>query len=662
MTGIKKIAALVLLCLASYSLSLAQVNEKQRFEKWPPYMAKMRENCIKHSMECNLDDVNAYFAAAGKSKIKDCISWGYFFKIYYYTSISPQIDSAEHALSIMEREKMNETDIVGSKFNIISYYQFVGNPVKAVALCRSILNTSKDKPVIVEANFNILLLYYSLGMYKQAAAKAIGLCDFCKQITNKESYHYNLANIYSCAAEYLVCDGKFKEALPYLKKCDSTLAHDGMYSPAVGNNDMRFATITWCKYYLGINDLKNEKLQIKKLKSYKSAPLTAYSYQMEAEYYLKLKEYSKANEARNKMVKAFNDIGQDSEDVRSTMMGAQISKGLGDYKTACAFYEKGFSKNDSLRRQADELKTSEYAVKLNLNKAEIEKSELKAKAEHYHLQLVIMVMIITLIVFAAAVILIFYLRKMNRKLNSSNLKLKKAYDHVERLNKMKNEFIHNISHEIRTPLNSIVGFSQMIESEDEGNKQYSALLRENSNRLLHIVDNMLNISDIESCSLDTSSVNINGCCIVAMKAISEALSGSVKLIYEPSDTKLVINTNKDRLTQVISHILENAAKFTKSGTITLGYVSESSPILDKSNTQDKFHSDCLHIYVKDTGPGIPEDKTEWVFERFTKINNFVWGNGLGLSICKTIINRLGGTISIDSSYKDGCKIDIFLPR
>lgn len=647
MTGIKKIAVLVLLCLTSYPLSFAQTNEKQRFEKWPPYMAKMREECIKRSTECNLYDVNTYFAAARKSKVKDCISWGYYFKIYYFTTLSPQIDSAEHALSIMEREKMNETDIIGAKFNIISYYQFVGNPVKAVALCRSILNTSKDKPVIVEANYNILLLYYSLGMYKQAAVKAIELCDFCKQITKKESYHYNLANIYSCAAEYLVCDGKFKEALPYLKKCDSTLAHDGMYSPAVGNNDMRFATITWCKYYLGINDLTNAKLQIEKLKSYKSAPLLAYSYQMEAEYYFKLKEYSKANEARNKMAKAFNDIGQSSEDVRNTLMGAKISMGLGDYKTACAFYEKSISKNDSLQRQADEFKTSEYAVELNLNKAEIEKSELGAKAEHYRFQMLTLITIFILIVFAAAIIFIIYLRRMNRKLHQSNVELQKAYRHVDKLNSIKNDFIHNISHEVRTPLNSIVGFSQMIEPNNEEQKQYADIIKENSSRLLHIVDNMLNVSDLESCSIEESPVKINDCCLSAIKNASGNISKNVEMIYKPRDRELSINSNNERITQVITHLLENAAKFTKSGNITLGYDTEASR---------------LHVYVKDTGPGIPADKTEWVFERFTKINTFVWGNGLGLSICKTIVEKLGGKISIDSSYKEGCKIDIFLPK
>ena len=235
------------------------------------------------------------------------------------------------------------------------------------------------------------------------------------------------------------------------------------------------------------------------------------------------------------------------------------------------------------------------------------------------------------------------LEMMKRELMSSKEK-------AEMSDNLKSAFLANMSHEIRTPLNAIVGFSHLIaESDDaEERKTYYNIVNANNERLLQLINEILDLSKIESGIVEFSfgPVNLHYLCKEVHDAhIFRTLQG-VSLVYEPSDESLMIETDKNRVFQVISNLIGNAVKFTKEGSISYGYELVDNQIV--------FH-------VTDTGTGIEPEKVGRVFERFAKLNQHAQGTGLGLSICKSIVERLGGQISVSSEFGVGTTFMFTLP-
>lgn len=207
-----------------------------------------------------------------------------------------------------------------------------------------------------------------------------------------------------------------------------------------------------------------------------------------------------------------------------------------------------------------------------------------------------------------------------------------------------------MSHEIRTPLNAIVGFSRIIaESENtEERKEYYNIVEANNERLLQLINEILDLSKIEAGIVEFSiaAVRLHPLCKEIHDAHVFRCPSGVELIFDPSDEDILIDSDKNRIFQVISNLIGNAFKFTTKGSISYGYHREGETIV--------FH-------VTDTGTGIAPEKIGKVFERFVKANNFAQGTGLGLAICKTIIERLGGKISVTSELKKGTTFIFTLP-
>lgn len=236
------------------------------------------------------------------------------------------------------------------------------------------------------------------------------------------------------------------------------------------------------------------------------------------------------------------------------------------------------------------------------------------------------------------------LEMMKRELQASKEK-------AEHSDKLKSAFLANMSHEIRTPLNAIVGFSNLIaESADaEERKSYYNIVEVNNERLLQLINEILDLSKIESGIVEFTfgPVNLNNLCREVHDAHVFRTPQGVKLIYEQANDGLMIETDKNRVFQVLSNLIGNAFKFTKEGYISYGYKLNDAGMI-------VFH-------VTDTGTGIEEEKVGRVFERFAKLNNFAQGTGLGLSICKTIIERLGGNIYVNSEIGKGTTFSFTLP-
>ena len=227
---------------------------------------------------------------------------------------------------------------------------------------------------------------------------------------------------------------------------------------------------------------------------------------------------------------------------------------------------------------------------------------------------------------------------------------------AEEADRMKSVFLANMSHEIRTPLNAIVGFSDVIgstydELSEEERADFVRLISINSEHLVRLIDDVLDLSKIESntikftftdCSLQSLMMDIEK--EQAMKPISEI---EIRASFPNED--VYINTDATRLKQVVCNFINNARKFTEKGYIHFGYAV------------DPVNADFVNIFVEDTGSGIPQECQKDIFDRFYKVDTFKQGTGLGLSICKTIVEHLQGDISVESEMGRGSRFTVILP-
>ena len=224
--------------------------------------------------------------------------------------------------------------------------------------------------------------------------------------------------------------------------------------------------------------------------------------------------------------------------------------------------------------------------------------------------------------------------------------LRVAKEKAENLDRLKSAFLANMSHEIRTPLNAIVGFaSLLIESDDKKERQdYVDIMQENTELLLQLISDILDLSKIEAGTLDFTMdhLDIKSFCEDIMRNYDIKEDKPVPVLLAPDLPEYYIYTDKKRLMQVITNFINNALKFTNEGQIMLEY-------------RYKAESNEIEFAVTDTGMGIAPDKVDQVFDRFVKLNSFSKGTGLGLSICRSIIEHLGGTIGAESEIGVGSR-------
>ena len=236
----------------------------------------------------------------------------------------------------------------------------------------------------------------------------------------------------------------------------------------------------------------------------------------------------------------------------------------------------------------------------------------------------------------------YHTKKLKDELEVSEGALREAKDRAEESSRLKSAFLANMSHEIRTPLNAIVGFSQLLaQTEDkEEQAEFVRIIENNNNLLLQVINDILDLSKIEAGKMKFifTDFNVSEVLTDLRQVYMPRLEKGIELICDIPHTVCMIHSEKNRLTQVVSNLLSNAAKFTSKGSITMGYqVVEGG----------------LSFYVTDTGKGIKKENLEQVFERFTKFDSFVPGTGLGLSICQLIVHKLGGQISVESEEGKG---------
>ena len=296
-------------------------------------------------------------------------------------------------------------------------------------------------------------------------------------------------------------------------------------------------------------------------------------------------------------------------------------------------------------RKLKEWKIAEYA----LPKGSVIEDTMAAKLSkysHYIELLVAGILLLVLLLFVTWLLL--RMRRLKLTLEEREGQLVVAREKAEESDMLKSAFLANMSHEIRTPLNAIVGFSSLMQSEElsqEERAEYCAIVVNNSEMLLTLLNDILDISSLEcgKIKFNYASEDIVQICQHVMMTTAHTRQEGVEGRFECPVGSFMLTTDAHRLSQILINLLTNAGKFTFEGSITLGVE------IDEERGEVLFS-------VADTGPGIPPDKQDLVFNRFEKLDgNKKKGTGLGLAICRQIAMIVGGRIWVDSAYTGGAR-------
>lgn len=323
---------------------------------------------------------------------------------------------------------------------------------------------------------------------------------------------------------------------------------------------------------------------------------------------------------------------------------SQVYEKMGDYQKALEYLKLSNHVQDSLETETSRQKLKELQVEYGMDKLAYENAQLEIRNKR--LMLIGLLVVLTLVILLCIYLYLHLQKERRMKEEMARLKLR-----AEESEKLKTAFINSMCHEIRTPLNAIVGFSGLLLDEtldEDTRRSFPQEIRDSASLLTSLINNMLEVStlDVSEEKLPRKPADIIGICRQAMDHLSTREIPGVEYRMNMPAGSLIVPTHARYLALVLENLLDNAAKFTRQGSIVLSSRKEG---------------DKLVLDVTDTGSGIPPEKHEEVFGRFTKLDTFSKGNGLGLYVCQLVIKRLSGEIYIDPDYTGGTRIVIVLP-
>ncbi len=591
-------------------------------------------------------------------------------------------DSAKVYLAEAERElKGKARDFLVTYMKTIMdvrvvYYTKGEDRMKLIEKYKLRLETEKDMPVLDKISN-----YYLLGMansnrvdpknqdaiYKEVCYYMNNLIELSDNIPLRYSYLFrlNTLNILSlmeatpenrvkASLRYLnmqkeYADTKEMKKRPYTSKRHLLNAYSTLATAAetVGKD---MAT-HYFNYFIDLNRKYPEDAAF-------SAEYDRYFTSLN--YYKSIRDFQKAADYNDSVIYYFRhgDFQFDlTENIVLTLKDKiDCLDSLHRYKDAYEAYKEYSVLLDSARTRSMEKKVEDLEIKKHVDELVVEKKALEIDLQKSRSQLYLFLALLILSI-CFGIFIFFRLGKIKslyKELQESNRLVIIASEKAQESERMKNAFIKNMCHEVRTPLNAINGFAELITSDGispEEKKEFSKIIYTNCHNITSMMNDVLVIAQLDSSNevLPLEPVHISLLCHHEMNKLKK-LQQKPDIHYQVEGDKSndLIYSDPNHFGIIISHLLSNANKFTNQGSITLSYRPEEEGRI-------------MCICVTDTGCGIPADKSEWIFERFTKNDDFIPGSGLGLYLCRLITQRLNGSLKLDTCYTGGARFILRLP-
>lgn len=591
-------------------------------------------------------------------------------------------DSAKVYLAEAERElKGKARDFLVTYMKTIMdvrvvYYTKGEDRMKLIEKYKLRLETEKDMPVLDKISN-----YYLLGMansnrvdpknqdaiYKEVCYYMNNLIELSDNIPLRYSYLFrlNTLNILSlmeatpenrvkASLRYLnmqkeYADTKEMEKRPYTSKRHLLNAYSTLATAAetVGKDMATY----YFNYFIDLNRKYPEDAAF-------SAEYDRYFTSLN--YYKSIRDFQKAADYNDSVIYYFRhgDFQFDlTENIVLTLKDKiDCLDSLHRYKDAYEAYKEYSVLLDSARTRSMENKVEDLEIKKYVDELVVEKKALEIDLQKSRSQLYLFLALLILSI-CFGIFIFFRLGKIKslyKELQESNRLVIIASEKAQESERMKNAFIKNMCHEVRTPLNAINGFAELITSDGispEEKKEFSKIIYTNCHNITSMMNDVLVIAQLDSSNevLPLEPVHISLLCHHEMNKLKK-LQQKPDIHYQVEGDKSndLIYSDPNHFGIIISHLLNNANKFTNQGSITLSY-------------QPEEEGRIMCICVTDTGCGIPADKSEWIFERFTKNDDFIPGSGLGLYLCRLITQRLNGSLKLDTCYTGGARFILRLP-
>lgn len=378
-------------------------------------------------------------------------------------------------------------------------------------------------------------------------------------------------------------------------------------------------------------------------------------YSTSARYYQCTGDYERAVAYIDSTITVYKSKGIKADLAPIYATQSYLYEEMGDYKNALKAVRT--TNNIRFNERVEEAQSSlaEMQTLFEVGRLEFEKSRLTGRIRFIAL-LAGGILVLLLVGWSVyQYVMVRQLKQIRRQLTDANEEITRQSRRAMESEKMKTAFINSMCHEIRTPLNAINGFSDLLlEGDHDHNtrREFREQIWASTTALTTLLENMLELSRLVSSEepLPLAETDLGLLCAERLQIQRElSQNPSVEYILKGGGRgTCVIPTNETYMTRVIDNLLQNAAKFTATGSITV--------CCEKDDRERRFH-----ILVADTGIGIAPDKQEWVFDRFTKVDSFKPGSGIGLYLCRLIVTRLGGAIRVCPDYRAGCCIEITLP-
>ena len=558
----------------------------------------------------------------------------------------------------------------------VVYYTKGEDRMKLIEKYKLRLETEKDMPVLDKISN-----YYLLGMansnrvdpknqdaiYKEVCYYMNNLIELSDNIPLRYSYLFrlNTLNILSlmeatpenrvkASLRYLnmqkeYADTKEMKKRPYTSKRHLLNAYSTLATAAetVGKDMATY----YFNYFIDLNRKYPEDAAF-------SAEYDRYFTSLN--YYKSIRDFQKAADYNDSVIYYFRH-GNFQFDLTENIVLTLKDKidcldSLHRYKDAYEAYKEYSVLLDSARTRSMENKVEDLEIKKHVDELVVEKKALEIDLQKSRSQLYLFLALLILSI-SFGIFIFFRLGKIKslyKELQESNRLVIIASEKAQESERMKNAFIKNMCHEVRTPLNAINGFAELITSDGispEEKKEFSKIIYTNCHNITSMMNDVLVIAQLDSSNevLPLEPVHISLLCHHEMNKLKK-LQQKPDIHYQVEGDKSndLIYSDPNHFGIIISHLLNNANKFTNQGSITLSYRPEEEGRI-------------MCICVTDTGCGIPADKSEWIFERFTKNDDFIPGSGLGLYLCRLITQRLNGSLKLDTCYTGGARFILRLP-